>query len=194
MSSRPLTEKEKNIIAEKGLKIDRIVIGLDGIVIIVHAQNPIDQISIKQLRDIYTGKIADWKNLGLEPGKILPVSRDISSGTFVIFGKRILGSEKLRPDVRLVPSNRVMVQSVAANKETIGCVGLGYADKSVKALPVDGWHPGPTTIKSGKYPLSRKLFLFIRDDFSELKKKFLEFVLSPEGQRVVNKEGFVAAR
>jgi phosphate transport system substrate-binding protein len=55
-------------------------------------------------------------------------------------------------------------------------------------------HPGPTTIKSGKYPLSRELFLFIRDDFSELKKRFLEFVLGPEGQRVVNEEGFVAAR
>ena len=194
MSSRPLTEKEENIITEKGLKIDRIVIGLDGIAIIVHAQNPIDQISIKQLRDIYTGKIADWKELGCAPGKIIPVSRDVSSGTFVIFGKKILGSEKLRPDVQLVPSNRVMVQSVAANKESIGYAGLGYVDKSVKALAIDGCHPGPTTIKSGKYPLSRELFLFIRDDFSELKKRFLEFVLGPEGQRVVNEEGFVAAR
>ena len=194
MSSRPLTEKEENIITEKGLKIDRIVIGLDGIAIIVHAQNPIDQISIKQLRDIYTGKIANWKELGCAPGKIIPVSRDVSSGTFVIFGKKILGSEKLRPDVRLVPSNRVMVQSVAANKESIGYAGLGYVDKSVKALAINGCHPGPTTIKSRKYPLSRELFLFIGDDFSELKKRFLEFVLGPEGQRVVNEEGFVAVR
>ncbi|RZB30019.1 MAG: phosphate transport system substrate-binding protein [Desulfobacteraceae bacterium Eth-SRB1] len=193
MSSRPLTEKEKSIIAEKGLKIDRIVIGLDGIAIIVHAQNPIDQISIKQLRDIYTGKITDWKELGCTPGKIIPVSRDVSSGTFVIFGKKILGSEKLRPDVQLVPSNRVMVQSVAANKESIGYAGLGYVDKSVKALAVNGCHTDPTTIKSGKYPLSRELFLFTRDDFSELKKNFLEFVLSPEGQRIVREEGFVAA-
>jgi phosphate transport system substrate-binding protein len=87
-----------------------------------------------------------------------------------------------------------MVQSVAANKESIGYAGLGYVDKSVKALAINGCHPGPITIKTGKYPLSRELFLFIGDDFSELKKRFLEFVLGPEGQRVVNEEGFVAVR
>jgi phosphate transport system substrate-binding protein len=87
-----------------------------------------------------------------------------------------------------------MVQSVAANKETIGYAGLGYVDKSVKALSVDGFYPEPTTVNNGTYPLSRPLFLFTRKNSLEFKKRFLEFVLSFEGQRIVREEGFVPVK
>ena len=87
-----------------------------------------------------------------------------------------------------------MVQSVAADKEAIGYAGLGYVERSVKALAVNGCYPDPTTVKSGKYPLSRVLFLFTRNGLSEFGKRFLEFVFGPEGQHVVNQEGFVPVR
>lgn len=191
MSSRPLLIGEERVVVNRGLTIERYVIGRDGIAVIVNPQNLLNHISIDQLCDIYSGKTLDWKELDNPPGIIVPISRDLSSGTFGTLSEKVLGAKKLRADAQLIPSNQSMVQSVAANKNAIGYIGLGYVDESIKVLAVEGFHPERRIVKSGKYPLSRDLFLFTRGNDSDVQRRFLHFVFGSEGQRIVQNEGFI---
>lgn len=192
MSSRPLSAEEKKIAAQKGLTIEQHLLCRDGIAVVVNPENPISEISITQLCEIFTGKIYDWAELGGDPEMIIPISRDISSGTFVIFNEKILKNEELRADIQLIPSNRLVVQALAnTNKGAIGYVGLGYVDMTIKALAVDGYYPHPAVIRSGKYPLTRDLFIFTRGENSKAEELFLKLIFNSEGQEIVKNEGFI---
>ena len=194
MASRPMKTKELKSARGKGINPLATVIAKDGIAIIVHPSNPLSEITLAQLKDIYTGKISNWKDVGGKPGKIVVISRDVASGTFEVFKKIVLKGAKTRADALMLASNKAVATTVEKTPGAIGYVGLGYISSKVKALAVDGVEPTKETVVSGKYKLARPLYLYTDGKPTGLAKEFIDFVLSPEGQKIVDKIGFVPVK
>ena len=194
MSSRPIRDEEKKQAEEKGLKLKEVEIGKDGITIVVHASNTIPGITKDQLKDVYTGKIKNWKEAGGSDLEIVVVSRDTSSGTFEEFSNKILNKEKMIDGALMQASNAAVRSAVAGAEGAIGYLGLGFVDSSVKAIRLDGITASEETVHSLKYPLSRSLCLYLREDAAKPILDFIDFILSPEGQKLVKEEGYLPLR
>ncbi len=194
MASRPMKTKELKSARSKGINPVATVIARDGIAIIVHPSNPLSEITMAQLRDIYTGKISNWKDVGGKSGRIVVISRDVASGTFEVFKKLVLKGAKTRADALMLASNKAVATTVEKTPGAIGYVGLGYVSSKVKALTVDGVKPTKKTVASGEYKLSRPLYFYTDGKPKGLAKEFIDFVLSPEGQKIVEEAGFVPVK
>jgi len=168
------------------------IIAMDGIAVIVHPSNPVQGLSTEQIKDIYTGKITNWKDLGGKDQKIVVVSRDSSSGTFETFEKIVLKGKKVIPEALAQASNKTVATIVATTKGAIGYVGLGYLSGTIKALEVNGVIPERETVVSGKYPISRPLYMYTNGVPQGIAKDFIEFIWSEEGQKIVEEQGFVS--
>jgi len=190
-SSRPIKDKELNKAVGRGIDPVAHVIAMDGIAVIVHPLNSINELSLTQLKDIYTGKISNWSELGGKNQKIVVISRDVASGTFECFKKLVLKGERVRPDALLQASNAAVFSVVKRTKGAIGYVGLGYLSPEVKALKIEGVLPSQDTVLKGTYPISRPLFMYTNGKPKGLAKDFIDFVLSGEGQGIVKEQGFV---
>lgn len=190
-ASRDLKPKEKALLKAKGIRLVKHVVALDCIVAVVHPSNPVDDLSLAQLRDIYTGRVRDWKQVGGRPGPVVAISRDSSSGTFEVWNHKVLQGARVRPDAQLQASNGAVAQAVAGNRYAIGYLGLGYLNPRLKALTIGGVRPGPATAVDGSYPVARPLFMFTRGEPTGAVKDFLDFVKGPEGRRIAREEGFV---
>jgi phosphate transport system substrate-binding protein len=193
-SSREAKEKEIASGKEKGVIMTAHKIALDGIVPIVHPSMKIDNISLEQLRNIYNGKIKSWKELGGPNRPISVVSRDTSSGTYEVWEEKILKEDKVRPDALLVASNGQAVQTVAENKYAIGYIGIGYVDKTVRVLKVEGKIASSKSVRDNSWPISRPLFMYTNGNPSGIIAKFINFMLSKEGQKVVNEVKYVSIK
>ncbi|MGC9337706.1 MAG: phosphate ABC transporter substrate-binding protein [Candidatus Cloacimonadia bacterium] len=193
-ASRPMKAKEIETAKEKGITPNEIVVSKDGIAVIVNPENPITGITLQQLKAIYTGKISDWRELGGEPGKIVVVSRDVASGTFEVFNEKVLEGEKVRNDALMLASNKAVATTVAQTPGAIGYVGMGYLSSDVKAPPVDGIYPTKANVVSGDYSLTRSLFMYTNGEPQGLAKEFIDFILSPAGQKIVEEQGFVSIK
>jgi phosphate transport system substrate-binding protein len=193
-SSREAKEKEITAGKGKGVVLTAHKIALDGIVPVVHPSMKINDITTEQLRDIYNGKIKSWKELGGPDRPISAVSRDTSSGTYEVWEEKILKGDKVRPDALLVASNGQAVQTVAENKFAIGYIGIGYVDKSVKVLKVNGKVATAKSIRDGSWPIARPLFMYTNGKPAGVIAKFINFMLSEEGQKVVNEVKYVSIR
>jgi phosphate transport system substrate-binding protein len=167
---------------------------MDGIAVIVNPSNSMNALTKKQVRDIFTGAVSDWSEVGGPGGKIVAVSRDSSSGTYEAFGELALEKKKVRPDALMQASNQAVASVVAKTPGAIGYVGLGYITDSVKAVTIDGVVASKETVLSNKYPLSRPLFMYTNGEPKGTVKAFLDYVLSAEGQKIVDEEGFVALK
>ena len=190
-ASRPMKVKEILLCQKKGISPVPHIVAMDGIAIIVHSSNPIQGLNIEEIKDIYTGKISNWKELGGEDRKIVVVSRDSSSGTFETFEKIVLKGKKVIPESLAQASNQTVATVISTTKGAIGYVGLGYISNTVKALPVNGVIPERKTVVSGKYPISRPLYMYTDGAPQGVAKDFLKFICSKEGQKIVEKQGFV---
>jgi phosphate binding protein len=190
-ASRSMREAEMQKAAGRGKTPKAFVVAMDGIAVIVNPSNPISSFSKKQVKDIYTGKISNWSQLGGSDEKIVVLSRDSASGTFEAFGTLALGGEKVRSDALMQASNQGIATTVANTPGAIGYVGLGYVTSSVKAIPVDGVTASKQTVLSGKYAYSRPLFMYTNGAPKGLTQAYIEFILSAEGQKIVEEEGFV---
>jgi phosphate transport system substrate-binding protein len=193
-SSREAKEKEIASGKEKGVILTAHKIALDGIVPVVHPSMKINDITTEQLRDIYNGKIKSWKELGGPNRPIAVISRDTSSGTYEVWEEKILKGDRVRPDALLVASNGQAVQTVAGNKFAIGYIGIGYVDKSVKVLKVNGKGATTKSIRDGSWPISRPLFMYTNGKPAGVMAKFINFMLSKEGQKVVNEVKYVSIK
>jgi phosphate transport system substrate-binding protein len=193
-ASRPIKEAELEQAVLKGKNIKAHVVAMDGIGVIVNPSNRVSALSKSQIKDIYTGKISNWSQLGGNNEKIVVISRDTSSGTFEAFGELALNKEKVRPDAVMQASNQAIATTVARTPGAIGYVGLGFLSGDVKAVSVDGVMPSKETVLSNKYPIGRPLFMYTNGVPQGLAKEFIDFVKSPEGQRLAEQEGFVALR
>ena len=184
-SSREIKEEEKG-------KYDLNIypIAIDGLAIIVHPSNKIENLTVKQLRDIFSGKITNWKELGGEDKEIVLVIRAEGSGTRAFFEERVMGNVAVSRRALQKPSNGSVKASVSGNESAIGYIGAGYVDKYVKAVKIEGVYPSPENIRSGKYILSRELYYVTKEESEEV-KLFLDFVLSDEGQKIVEEAGFI---
>jgi phosphate transport system substrate-binding protein len=170
------------------------VIAMDGICIIVNSANQISSLSKKQVADIYTGKISNWSAVGGDNQKIVVISRDSSSGTFEAFGTLVLGGQRVRPDAVMQASNQAVASTVSRTPGAIGYAGLGYVSIEVKALSIDGVTPSKETVLGNQYPITRPLFMYTNGKPAGLVRDFIEFVMSQEGQKIVDEQGFVALK
>ncbi|MDR0880334.1 MAG: phosphate ABC transporter substrate-binding protein [Clostridioides sp.] len=187
MSSRDLKDKEK----EAGLNQDEIA--LDAIAVVTNNKNKVNNLTMKQLKEIYTRKINNWKEVGGEDASIVVVSREDGSGTREGF-ESILGykSEELAADALISDGSGNIKTTVAGSANAIGYISLGYVDKDVKMLKIDGVEPTRETVKSKKYPITRGfLALYKKDRLGSGGQKFMDYIMSEEGQKIVVKSGFV---
>ncbi|HHY46562.1 MAG TPA: phosphate ABC transporter substrate-binding protein [Firmicutes bacterium] len=195
-SSRFIKQSEVEKAVAKGVYPVPHKVALDGIAIVVHPSNSIRRLTINQIKDIYTGKINNWKELGGPNRKIVAVSRDTSSGTYEVFEELVVKGERVRADALMQASNGAVASTVASTPGAIGYVGLGYVSEKLKALEVsrDGheWvRPSNQTVIDGDYPIARTLFMFTNGWPSGLAAKFINFIQSPAGQKLVEEVGFV---
>jgi len=190
-SSRSIKAAEVKSAQANGLTAKSNVIAMDGLAVILNPANTITALTKKQIKDIYTGVISDWKDVGGAAGKIVVMSRDSSSGSFEAFGSLALDGAKVRGDALMDASNQGIATKVANTPGAIGYVGIGYISDAVKAVTVNGIVCSKDTVLSGKYPLSRPLFMITNGEPTGAVKQYIDFVLSAEGQKLVGDTGFV---
>ena len=193
-SSREAKAEEVTGGKGKGVNLTPHIVALDGIVPVVHPSSELSDISTEQLRAIYNGKIKSWKELGGADRPISVVSRDTSSGTYEVWEEKVLKKDPVRPDALLVASNGQMVQTVAQNRYAIGYIGIGYKDPTVKALKVNGKVASPQSVRDNSWPIARPLFMYTNGKPMGVAGKFVDFVLSSDGQKIVNEVKYVSIR
>jgi len=194
-SSREMKDNELETAKAKGIKVKEIVVAYDMIVPVVHPSNAITKITLNQLKAIYDGSISDWSKAGGEKGKIIVISRDTSSGTYEVWHEKVMKKSDVRNDALLQASNGAVLSAVAGNAKAMGYVGFGYINTSVKPLDVDGVTGTLENGKSGKFPISRKLYMYVNENkMSEEIKKFVDFLLSDIGQKLVTDAGFISLK
>lgn len=192
MSSRDIKDKEKDAAAKNGITPLRTAIAIDAIVPVVHPANKVGALTLAQLRDIYTGKVTNWKDLGGEDAQIVAISRDTSSGTFESWEELVMNKERVSPRALMQASNGAVVQTVSKNKNAIGYVGLGYVDKSTRAIAVEGVSPSAETALSKQWPIARELYIFTNGAPQGAVKEFVEYLVAPDkGQKDVLAVGYV---
>jgi phosphate transport system substrate-binding protein len=193
-ASRAIKDLEIEKAVANGRTPKAYVIAMDGIAVVVHPSNNVTGLTKKQLKDIFTGKISNWSEVGGPYEKIVVISRDSSSGTFEAFGELALNKEKVRADALLQASNQAVASTVGMTKGAIGYVGLGYITSSIKVVAVDGIEASQESVLSGKYPIGRPLFMYTNGAPKGLAKEFIDFILSSEGQMLVEEDGFVSLK
>lgn len=186
MLSREMKAKEIAQAKEKGVNPKQIVIAYDCITPVVNKANPVKNLTQAQLKDIYTGKVTDWKDVGGAPGQIVVVSRDSSSGTFEYWGEHVLKKERVFAGALMQASNGAVAQTVSKNKLAIGYVGLAYAKApGLKDLTVDNVEASIANTLNGTYPISRGLYLYTNGEPTGDVAKLVNFILSDAGQKIV---------
>lgn len=181
MSSRDLKDEEKSA----GLKETKIAI--DGIALITNTANPVKNLTMDQVKGIYTGKITNWKEVGGNDAPIVIVSREEGSGTRDAF-QEIVGyeSEELTKDASISDGSGAVKTTVAGNKNAIGFASFEYIDDTVSALSVNDVEPTAENVKAGDYKISRPFLLVTsKDTLTDEGQKLIDFVLSSEGQQIV---------
>jgi phosphate transport system substrate-binding protein len=190
-SSREIKAKEVELAKSKGVDPVAHTVAIDALTPIVHPRNKVNGLTIDQLSQIYQGKIKNWKEVGGDNLQIVIVSRDSSSGTFESWGHLVLNNAKVSPRAQLQASSGAVVQAVSKNRYAIGYVGIGYLNKSVKALTVNSVPASAKTALSKEYPIARPLYMYTDGQPQGVVAGFIKFVLSPAGQKLVAGEGFV---
>ncbi|MEA3417129.1 MAG: phosphate ABC transporter substrate-binding protein [Thermodesulfobacteriota bacterium] len=191
-SSRFIKQKEVKLTVEKGRYPVPFAVAYDCIVPVVHPSNNIMNLTMAQLKDIYMGKIRNWKKIGGPDRPVVVISRDTSSGTYEVWYKKVMKKERVFPRALLQASNGAIVQAVAQNKNAIGYIGLGYTTGSIKALRVNNIEGSAETTLNGTYPISRPLYMFTQGWPKGDTLNFINFVVHPEkGQKYVSEAGYV---
>jgi phosphate transport system substrate-binding protein len=191
--SRFMKDKEFKDAVAKGVFPVAHVVAMDGVCIVVHPSNPVSALTSEQVRNIYLGKTKNWKELGGPDVPIVVISRDTESGTYDTFDSFIMKKQKMASSVEYVTSNPQAFARVKNTRGAIGYVGYGFVQTGVKAITLDGIKPSRQTILTGKYPVSRPLYMFTNGypALGSMAHKFVTFHLTEEGQEVVEDKGFV---
>lgn len=191
-SSRFIKDKEVKLAIERGSYPVPFAVAYDCIIPIVHPSNSLKNITMDQLKAIYMGKIKNWKEVGGPDRPIVVISRDTSSGTYEVWEKKVMKKERVYPGALLQASNGAVAQAVSKNKNAIGYIGLGYVDKTVKALTVNGVKGSEETTLDGSFPVSRPLYMFTAGWPKGETLNFINYVCHPnKGQKLVSEVGFV---
>lgn len=197
MASREMKDTEYESAKKNGASVKELTIAFDAITIVVNKNNKVNNLTLEQLREIYLGKIKNWKELGGIDKDIIVISRDSSSGTHVYFKEHVLrkgkskGKEEFGNKTLFLPSNESIKQQVTTGEGTIAYLGLGYLDDTVKPVEIDGIDANVKNVKNKTYPISRSVYWYTDEKIEGTTKKLVDFMMSKEGQKIVEKEGFV---
>jgi phosphate transport system substrate-binding protein len=191
--SRFMKDEEFKAAVEKNIMPVAHVIAMDGLPVIVHPSNPVTNLTTEQIRDIYTGKIKNWKEVGGPDKEIVIVSRDTNSGTYETFETMVMNKEKIVASAEYVGSNGAVRQRVQSTPTAIGYAGLGFVDRTVKAVSVNGIMPSRETVSSGVYPIARPLYMFTNGypKLGSPAHHFVTLYLTKEGQEIIESIGYV---
>lgn len=204
-SSRDMKADEKSKAkTSSGKDPKELTVGFDCLAIYVHKSNPLEEISVEQLDRIFAegGNITKWSDLGIKvPGcdsdEIIRVSRQSSSGTYEFFREHVLGKKDFKLGSRDMNGSKEVVELVGSTPCAIGYSGMGYATEHVKMLKVaqkgatQSFSPTVENAQNKNYPIARPLFLYTLGEPEGGAKKFLSWVLSDEGQKIVEQTGYV---
>jgi phosphate transport system substrate-binding protein len=191
MSSRDLKAEEKT----KYPGLVETIIANDGIAIIVNPANTVSGLTMDQIKAIYNGSVTNWKTVGGPDQTIVVVGRDSASGTREFFSESVMKKTNYTSTMLEKNSNGAVKQTITQTPGAIGYVGIGYVDKDVKAVPVivNGTpiQASIGTVIGKTYPISRPLLMITQGPPAGLAKSYIDFILSPAGQKIVTEEGFV---
>lgn len=199
-SSRPIKDSEREKLKEKyGSRGVEIKCALDGLAVYVHESNPVKELSLQQVKDIYIGKITNWREVGGKNQKIILYSRENNSGTYVYFKDEVLGGLDFANYAQNMAGTAAVVNAVAKDPAGIGYGGSAYG-KGIRELPIKkddtspAFAPTVDNIKTGKYPISRFLFMYTRERPTGAVKKFIDWALGKQGQSIVSEVGYFPIR
>jgi phosphate transport system substrate-binding protein len=194
MSSREMKKEEKEKMQQKrGTAAKETIVAWDGIIPIVHPSNPVKNLTIAQLKDIYTGKVTDWGQVGGKKGDIIVVSRDFTSGTHEAWAELVLNNEQVVASAQEKSSSGAVLEMVASTPNAIGYDGIGYVEGNnrIKRVNVEGQAASASSILDRSYKIARPLYLFTRENPNPTVGEFLDFIVSPEGQALIREAKFV---
>lgn len=193
--SRFLTPAEMQAAVNRGIRPAFHVVAMDALAVVVHPANPLSELSVTQVRDIFTGRVTNWREVGGPDHRIVRIGRAPTSGTTQTFKALALKGDTLAADTTIVASAAAVHDAVAAAPGAIGFIGLAFADARVKTLALDGVRPDAASIADGTYALARPL-MFVTNGYPPLGSPLHAYVtlhLTPVGQRIVSAAGFVPA-
>jgi phosphate transport system substrate-binding protein len=196
-SSREIKTKEERQAKQKGVAVTELVIAKDALTVVVHPENTVQKLTMQQLSDIFTGVITNWKDVGGSNMSIVVYSRESSSGTYAFFREHVMGNQEYTAAALLAPATGAIVQSVSQTKGAIGYIGMAYLTDGVRALAVAKDAKVPYVQAStqaaldGSYPIARDLYYYTNGAPKGEAKAFIDFILSPEGQKLVQDVGYV---
>lgn len=202
-ASRAMKEEEAAELQKKGLEPREYVVARDAIAVVVNPNNPVQELTLQQVSDIYSGKINNWKEVGGEDRTIVRLSRETNSGTHVYFLERVLrlgdkeNTTLFSPYTLLLPSSVGIISEVRDNPNAIGYDGLGYVTDEVKmvALAKDTGTPyilpSADTVNQDLYPVARDLYMYTAGEVSPEVIAFLDWIKGPPAQAIVKRLGFV---
>lgn len=199
-SSRPMKKSERDKLKQRyGTLGIEIKCAQDGLAIYVNEANPLKEMTIQQLKDIYMGKITNWKDVGGNDERIILYSRENNSGTYVYFKDNVLEGADFAASAQNMPGTASVVNAVAKDKRGIGYGGSAYA-KGIRELNIKkdagspAYAPSLENVKSGVYPISRFLFMYIKNRPTGSLKTYIDWILGDEGQSIVSEVGYFPIR
>ncbi|KXZ40696.1 phosphate ABC transporter substrate-binding protein, PhoT family [Alkalithermobacter thermoalcaliphilus JW-YL-7 = DSM 7308] len=199
-SSRKMKEAELEQAKANGFELKEFVPGKDGIAIAVHKDNPIETLTMDDLKAIFTGEKTNWKDFGGNDAPITLYSRESNSGTYAFFKEFVLKDEEYAQSSNLMPSTQAIVEALKQDVNGIGYIGLGYLSNEVKAVKIskdansEAIAPSLETVKSGAYPVARGLYIYTAGEPQGVIKLYVDFMMGPEGQKVVEEVGFIPVK
>jgi phosphate transport system substrate-binding protein len=192
MASRPAKPEEIANGKAKGVEMKETIVAYDGIAVIVNSANSIKGLTKKQVEQIFTGEVNDWRAVGGSGGKISVYTRNTSSGTYAEFKELAMKKRDYAPDSQKLAGNEQIAQEVGKNPNGVGYVGLAYTKAiGIKVVPIDGAMPSKESVLAKKYPYARPTFYYTNGEPTGAVKEFVDFTIAPEGQKIVEQVGFV---
>jgi len=190
-ASRTLQPEEAKLLADYYKSVGMFyLIAKDALTIYVNPSNTVDNLTLTDLKKIYTGKITNWQQLGGTDLEILPIIRNPNSGTHIYFKEHVLGGDDYLESVESVATTSDMIDEVLSYTNAIGYGGIVY-DTEAKAVKIDGIAPSEDNSRNDKYPITRYLHFFTTNTPRGEVKNFIDWSLSAEGQRIVKLQGFI---
>lgn len=164
---------------------------IDGVAVAVNPANRVAGLTKAQIRDIFSGKIANWKEVGGADAPISLYVREDGSGTRETFEERALDKGASAAAANVVNSNGAMKTAIGQDPNAIGYVGIGHLDKSIKGISVDGMAPSQENAASGQYTVTRLLYMNTRGEPQGITRGFVDYIFTPAGQEIVSKAGYI---
>lgn len=192
MASRRAKPSEVGAASGKGVNMKPTIVAYDGIAVIVNSANPIKGLTKKQVEQIFTGDVIDWSAVGGNPAQISVYTRNTSSGTYSDFKELAMKKRDYASSGQKMAGNEQIASEVSKNANGIGYVGLAYTKASgIKVVAIDGAVPSVKSVQAKTYPYARPTFYYTNGEPSGVAKAFLDFTVSPTGQKIVLQVGFV---